>query len=143
MALFKFVDAIENDREIDVFGEGAMQRDFTFIDDLVDAVVSLSSVAPTHEFVSPHDSLSPSAPCRTVNIAHGTPLELEDFISAIERAMGRRARKNYLPMQPGDVVRTHADPALLNALVGRRDAMSVEEGVDRFVRWFREYRAGH
>jgi len=143
MALFKFVAAIDDDKAIDVYGQGRMQRDFTYIDDLVEGIVRLMAVPP--ELGHPvtvekgMDSLSPVAPWRSVNIAGGKPLGLMDFIAAIETAMGRAASKNLMPMQEGDVTETFADPTLLAALTGYTPQTDVQTGVSAFVRWYRDW----
>lgn len=141
MALFKFVDAILHDRPIDVYGEGKMSRDFTYIDDLVEAMVRLVDAVPTS--VSPvegaADSLSPAAPFRAVNIGRGEPLKLPDFIAAIEKKLGKVAKRNLLPMQPGDVADTFANSDLLEKLTGYRPATAIETGVGAFVDWYCEY----
>jgi UDP-glucuronate 4-epimerase len=141
MALFKFVKAILADEPIDVYGEGAMKRDFTYIDDLVEGIVRLIEVAPTGD--SPLgdrlDSLSPAAPFRIVNIGGGQPLGLMAFIEVIERQLGRPARRNMMPMQMGDVRETFASADLLEALTGFRPATTVEDGVKAFVEWYKAY----
>jgi len=139
MALFKFVRAIDCGDAIEVYGGGKMQRDFTYIDDLVDAVVALVDIVPGREYAAECDSLSPVAPFRTINVGGGNPVGLMDFIGAIETVMGCQAKKVLLGMQPGDVVHTHADPALLTSLVGKRPGTSLLEGVSRFADWYREY----
>jgi len=145
MALFKFVDAILDGRPIDVYGHGAMARDFTYVDDLVEAIVRLSGVIPTEasRVIAPdvEDTLSRNAPSRVVNIAGGHPTELMDFIRTIERCTGRSAALNMMEMQPGDVPRTYADPALLTALTGYTPATPVATGVQHFVDWYRSWRA--
>lgn len=145
MALFKFVTAIENDEPIDVYGMGQMKRDFTYIDDLVEAVVRLVDQVPVvGEPVSGPgvvDTLSPAAPWRCVNIAGGTTIELSDFISVIEQTLGRSARRHLLPMQPGDVRETFADHHLLQALTGFRPGTTVEEGTREFVKWYRLWKS--
>jgi UDP-glucuronate 4-epimerase len=144
MALFKFVAAIEAGEAIDVYGEGRMQRDFTYIDDLIEAIVRLMATPPRvgapvmAEGVT--DSLSPSAPWRTVNIAGGQPVGLLAFIEAVEAALGKTATRRMLPMQPGDVAHTSADPRLLAALIDYVPATPVAEGVARFVEWYRDWR---
>ncbi len=138
MALFKFVDAIENGRPIEVYGHGAMARDFTFGEDLVEAIVRLLAAPPrTGEPAGDFDSLSPIAPWRVVNIGGGAPVALMDFIGEIERALGREAVKTYLPMQPGDMEQTFADATLLQALTGYKPATPVSVGVPAFVDWYR------
>jgi UDP-glucuronate 4-epimerase len=138
MALFKFTDAILNGRPIDVYGHGQMRRDFTYVDDLVETMAKLGHCIPAKgEPVAPTDSLSPVAPFRTVNIAGGRPTELMDFITAVETAIGQRAELNMMDMQPGDVVATASDTALLRALVGSLPETGVAEGVASFVKWYR------
>ncbi len=141
MALFKFVRAILADEPIDVYGEGAMTRDFTYIDDLVEAIVRLVAVPPIpgSPVGDQLDSLSPAAPFRTVNIGGGQPLGLMPFIEVIERQLGRSARRNMMPMQKGDVRETFASADLLEALTGFRPATQVEEGVRAFVDWYKSY----
>ena len=140
MALFKFTDAILKDQPIDVYNHGKMERDFTYIDDLVEAIVRLIPKRPVEgEPVGTMDSLSPVAPFRVVNIGNGSPVSLLDFISAIEAAVGKPAKRNYMEMQPGDVPKTWANADLLGALTGFRPNHSVAEGVRAFVDWFSEY----
>jgi UDP-glucuronate 4-epimerase len=141
MALFKFVKAMQEDAPIDIYGGGNMQRDFTYVDDLVEGIVRLMSKAPTVDDeklpVGPFDSLSPVAPWRVVNIAGGSPVGLMDFIAAIERHLGKEAKKNLMPMQKGDVPATFADATLLKALTGYTPETPVDEGVKRFVEWYK------
>ena len=140
MALFKFVAAALKDEPIEVYGHGAMQRDFTYIDDLVEAIFRLIEKPPVEgEPVGPEDSLSPAAPYRVVNIGGGRPVGLMDYIEAIEKALGRPIAKRMLPMQKGDVPATSADPALLRRLTGYVPQTSVETGVAAFVEWRRGY----
>lgn len=141
MALFRFAEAIAAGEPISIFGEGRMRRDFTYVDDVVAAIDRLIGKAPVQgEPVSPADSLSPVAPWRVVNIAGGRPVELMRFVTAIETAMGREAKKELLPMQPGDVTETAADVMLLRALVGAVPQTPVEDGVRAFCEWFRGWR---
>jgi UDP-glucuronate 4-epimerase len=142
MALFKFVDAILNGRPIDIYGEGRMSRDFTYIDDLVEAVVRLVPLIPRRggqQHRDEADSLSPAAPYRVVNIGGGNPVALLDFVEAIERKVGKKAVRNVLPMQPGDVADTLASSDLLQRLTGYRPATPLAEGVGAFVDWYRNY----
>jgi UDP-glucuronate 4-epimerase len=143
MALFKFVDAILNDRPIDVYGEGRMKRDFTYVGDLVDGIVDLIAQAPeTGNPVSADgvtDTLSPVAPWRVVNIGGGDPVGLMPFIEIIEKKLGKSAVKNMLPMQPGDVPATFADLKLIKALTAYQPKTGVEEGVGAFVDWYLDY----
>lgn len=142
MALFKFVSAIERGQPIEVYGEGRMQRDFTYIDDLVEAIARLMDAIPeagrpvTAEGIA--DSLSPVAPWRSVNIGAGQPAGLMEFIATIEDVLGRQAEKILLPMQPGDVEQTFADARLLEALTGYRPTTGIDKGVRAFVEWYRQ-----
>jgi UDP-glucuronate 4-epimerase len=140
MALFKFVDATLKGKPIDVYGEGRMSRDFTYIDDLVEAIVRLVPLAPERGATSDaNDTLSPAAPHRVVNIAGGAPVELTKFVDAIEQKLGKKATRNLMPMQQGDVRDTFASADLLQKLTGYRPLTSIEEGVGKFVDWYREY----
>jgi UDP-glucuronate 4-epimerase len=143
MALFKFVKAILDDEPIEVYGAGQMRRDFTYIDDLVEAVTRLVDAVPVagQPIVSVPDSLSPAAPFRVVNIAGGQPVDLLEFIATIERHLGREAKKLMLPMQAGDVTATFADASLLKALTGYVPTTPVDVGVKAFIDWFLAYRA--
>jgi len=114
-----------------------MARDFTYIDDLAEAIVRLSAAVPGSEPVE-GDSLSPVAPFRVVNIGQGRPTRLMDYIGAIERALGKTAIKNFMPMQQGDVPATEASSALLERLTGYVPSTPPEEGVAKFVEWYRE-----
>ncbi len=143
MALFKFVAAALEGRPIDLYGNGEMKRDFTYVDDLVESIVRLAEVIPVKgtpivaEGVV--DTLSPVAPWRVVNIAGGAPVDLLDFVAAIEAALGRTVERRMLPMQPGDVRTTWADPGLLEAATGHRPATTVRDGVAAFVAWYRAH----
>ncbi|SLN52177.1 UDP-glucose 4-epimerase [Roseivivax jejudonensis] len=142
MALFRFTRAILEGAPIDVYNHGNMRRDFTFIDDLVEAIVRLARAVPERPAdgaVPEGDSLSPVAPFRVVNIGNSEPVELGAFIDAIEAATGRPATRNLMPMQPGDVPATWADATLLERLTGYRPSTPVAEGVARFVAWYRAY----
>jgi UDP-glucuronate 4-epimerase len=142
MALFKFTAAALEGKTIDVYNHGQMARDFTYIDDLVEAIMRLVPAIPvTGQPVADCDSLSPVAPFRLVNIGNGAPVSLLDFIEAIEQATGKPLARNYLPMQPGEVVKTWAESALLEALTGFRPNTKVRDGVQAFVDWYREYYA--
>jgi UDP-glucuronate 4-epimerase len=143
MALFKFTKAILAGRPIDVYNFGDMKRDFTYIEDLVEAIRLLIDVAPTRpaagEDVSAGDSLSPVAPWRVVNIGNSDAVQLTDFIEAIEDATGLKAERNLMPMQAGDVPATWADAQLLKTLTGYSPKTGVKDGVARFVEWYRDY----
>jgi UDP-glucuronate 4-epimerase len=141
MALFKFVNAILNDRPIEVYGEGRMSRDFTYVDDLVEAIVRLVDVPPAQAVPTDGNAFDPAAlaPFRIVNIGGGTPVGLMEFIEAIEAALGRKAVRKMLPMQPGDVPRTFADPSVLKSLTGYVPSTPVKTGVEAFVDWYCDY----
>ena len=141
MAPWKFVSAALEGRPIDVYNEGRMRRDFTYIDDLALAVARLVGVPPDlpEGAVPAGDSLSPVAPFRVVNIGNAAPVELLDFIAAVEAATGRAIEKRMLPMQAGDVPATWADTTLLRRLTGATPATPVAEGMARFVDWYRGY----
>ena len=142
MALFKFVRAIREGRPIDLYNNGDMRRDFTYVSDLVEGLVRLIAVAPGAVPVSAADSLSPVAPFRVVNIGHGAPVVLADFVAAIEAALGQTAGRNLMPMQPGDVPATWADTTLLADLVGALPQTPLRDGVQAFVDWYRGHYPG-
>lgn len=138
MALFKFAQAMRRGEAIEIYGQGQMSRDFTYIDDLVEAIVRLADAPPViGEPVGPFDTLSPVAPYRLVNIGGGAPSKLMDFVAELERAMGMQAQKTFLPMQDGDVPATWASSELLEALTGYRPSTPISEGVPAFVTWLR------
>jgi UDP-glucuronate 4-epimerase len=143
MALFRFTRAILAGDPIEVYNHGRMKRDFTYIDDLVEAVRRLVDCPPPPpgegRAAVEGDSLSPAAPWRVVNIGASEPVALGDFIAAIEAAVGRKADRRLMPMQPGDVPATWSDTRLLERLTGFRPSVGIEEGVGRFVAWFREH----
>ena len=142
MALFKFTKAILDGQPIDVFNHGKHTRDFTFVEDIVEGVlrVSDSPAAPDPAFdpARPNPSTS-SAPFRVLNIGNSAPVELNAYIEALEKALGRTATRNLLPLQPGDVPDTFADVSALEAAVGTWPRTSVQEGIDRFVTWYLAY----
>lgn len=142
LALYKFVDAILDDRPIDIYNHGDMYRDFTYVDDLVRAIRLLIDAVPERpadSVVPTGDSLSPVAPFRIVNIGNSDKVRLLDFIDAIEDCLGKKAIRNYMPMQMGDVPATWADASLLQQLTGYRPQTDFRDGIARFVEWFREY----
>ena len=136
MALFKFTDAIQNNRAIDVYNHGDMLRDFTYVTDLVDAVRRLMDAVPGKTPVSEADNLSPIAPWRAVNIGNGAPTKLTDFIEALEDVLGKTAQKNMLDIQPGDMPATWADATLLHDLIGPMNRTDLKDGVANFVNWY-------
>lgn len=142
MALFLFTDAIIAGRPIDVFNHGQMQRDFTYIDDIVEGVIRVAARPaqpnPLWSGTAP-DPGSSFAPWRVYNIGNHSPAELLHFIRTIEEKLGRKAQLNLLPLQPGDVLATCADVADLMQDVGFQPATSIEVGIGRFIDWYRDY----
>jgi UDP-glucuronate 4-epimerase len=142
MALFKFTKAMLEGKSIDVYNYGKMKRDFTYIDDIVEAIVRMQDIIPqpapewTVETGSPADS---SAPYRVYNIGNSSPVELMDYITALEEALGMVAEKNMMPIQPGDVLETSADTKPLYDMVGFRPQTTVRQGVKNFVDWYKAY----
>ena len=142
MALFKFTKAIISDEKIDIYNNGEMSRDFTYVDDLVYAARLLIDKVPTQPssaIVTPGDSLSPVAPFRCVNIGNSRPIKLLQYIRVIEKAIGKKSIHNFMPMQAGDVPATWADTTLLKSLTGYTPQTSVDDGVTKFVAWYRDY----
>jgi UDP-glucuronate 4-epimerase len=142
MALFLFTKAILEDRPIDVFNNGRMKRDFTYVDDIVEGVVRvLDRTAQADPAFDPDlpDPARSSAPYRVFNIGNSQPVDLMVYIETLESALGRTAKKNYLPMQDGDVPATSADTSELAAATGFAPATSVQDGVGRFVDWYRSF----
>ena len=140
MALFKFASAIAQNRPIDIYNNGKMSRDFTFIDDIVEGVMRVLDKVPQPASVDESNDAS-SAPYKVFNIGNGRPQSLMQFIEALEQAMGKKAQRNYMPLQAGDVVDTHADTSALQAWVGYKPDTDIQPGVARFVEWFNEYYA--
>ena len=145
MALFLFTDAILSGRPIDVFNNGQMRRDFTYVDDIVEGVIRVLDRTPAPDAdwraTSP-DPASSSSPYRVYNIGNNEPVELMHLIETLEKCLGVTAEKNMMPMQPGDVPETHADIDDLERDTGFRPSTSIEDGVGRFVEWYREYYGG-
>lgn len=137
MAYFKFVKAIAENKPIDVYNFGKMQRDFTYIDDGIEGVVRVMEKLPQS-----NSETSSTVPYKIYNVSNNSPVELLTFIEVIEAAMGKKAVKNLLPMQPGDVPSTYADVDDLIADVGFKPSTPIEEGIRRFVEWYREYYGG-
>lgn len=142
MALFKFTKAMVEGKSIDVYNYGKMKRDFTYIDDIAEAIIRLQDVIPqadaswTVETGSPATS---SAPYRVYNIGNSSPVELMDYINALEEALGIEAQKNMLPIQPGDVLETSADTQALYDVIGFRPQTTVKQGVKNFVDWYKDF----
>lgn len=140
MALFKFAKLMLENKPIEVYGEGRMSRDFTFVDDLVEAIIRLVDVVPGTAPPVEGDTLSPVAPFRLVNIGGGKPSPLMDYIAELEMALGRTAEKVFLPMQDGDVPDTTASPELLVRLTGYKPETPISVGVPAFLRWYLQWR---
>jgi len=145
MALFKFTRGILEGTPIDIYNNGEMFRDFTYVTDLVRGIRLLVDTPPvrpeTADDIPEWDSLSPAAPWRVVNIGNSDKVRLMDFVTAIEAECGREAIKNFMPMQKGDVPATWADATLLRELTGYAPQTEVRDGIRQFVAWYREYYA--
>ncbi len=145
MALFRFTRGILEGTPIDIYNNGEMFRDFTYVTDLVRAIRLLIDKAPvrpdTPEDIPEWDSLSPAAPWRVVNVGNSNTVKLMDFVTAIETECGRGAVKNFMPMQKGDVPATYADATLLRELTGYSPQTDVRDGIKQFVAWYRDYYA--
>ncbi|MCK8485402.1 GDP-mannose 4,6-dehydratase [Aliiroseovarius sp. S2029] len=143
MALFKFTKGILDGTPIDIYNNGDMFRDFTYVEDLVRGIRLLIDAVPVRpdspDDIEAGDSLSPAAPYRVVNLGNSDKVRLLDFVDAIEDALGRKAQRNYMEMQMGDVPATWADATLLQRLTGYRPATDFRDGVNRFVAWYRDY----
>jgi UDP-glucuronate 4-epimerase len=142
MAYFSFTDSIINGKPIKVFNHGNMERDFTYIDDIVEGIYKLIPLAPepNPDWNEQNGKLSTSfAPYRIYNIGNNKPVKLEKFISVLEEKIGKKAKKVYMDMQPGDVLKTYADVSDLEEAIGFRPNTSIEEGLGKFVNWYKEY----
>ena len=142
MALFLFAKAILNGNPIDVFNYGKMERDFTYVDDIVEGIKRLVPKAPTPnvDWSGEHpDPATSFAPYQVFNIGNSKPVKLMDFISEIEKQLGMQARKRMLPMQPGDVPRTWADVDDFYNYTSFRPKVGIEEGIHNFIQWFKSY----
>jgi UDP-glucuronate 4-epimerase len=142
MALFKFAKAIIDGSPIDLYNQGKMQRDFTYIDDIIEGVVKVMHIIPQPNPTldsRQHDPGTSYAPYRIFNIGGARPVELMHFVEVLEETIGKKAVKNMLPLQPGDVVATCADAEDLAMVIGFRPHVSLEVGIKRFVDWYRSY----
>ncbi len=140
MAYFKFVSSILNNKPIDIYNNGEMYRDFTYVDDLVKGIKLLVNCIPSkNEKISKNDSLSVVAPFRVINIGNSEKIKLIDFIEAIEESINKKAIRNYMPMQKGDVIETWANCSLLKKLTGYNPETSIKQGITRFVDWYKSY----
>ena len=139
MALFKFTESIMKGNKVDIYNNGEMYRDFTYIDDVVKGVTSLINVTPaktSEKSIDQNDSLSPVAPFRIVNIGNSKKIKLLDFVDVLERCLEKKAIRNYMPMQKGDVHSTWANTDLLKKLTGYSPTTDFKEGVRKFVDWY-------
>lgn len=144
MALFKFTKGILEGTPIEIYNNGDMVRDFTYVADIVDGIVGLIGVVPSGEDTRvPGDSLSPDAPFRVVNIGNAQKVRLLDLVEQLENALGRKAEKVFLPMQVGDVPMTWADCSLLDQLTGTRPATALPDGIRAFIDWYRAFYGYH
>jgi UDP-glucuronate 4-epimerase len=147
LALFKFVKAILNDEKIDIYNHGEMYRDFTYVGDLVKSIRLLIEKPPqdikNRKKVYPNDSISPAAPFRVINIGNSNKVKLLDFIECIEKELDKKAIKNFMSMQKADVPATWADASLLENLIGYKPDTSIEVGVTKFVKWYKNFYTKH
>lgn len=142
MALFKFTKAILEGNPIDVYNQGDMRRDFTYIDDIVEGIVRIQDIIPTQNndwTVENNSASTSSAPYKIFNIGNGNPVKLLDFIKSLESSLGIKAKMNLMPMQAGDVYQTYADIDDLIKETGHTPQVNVEQGVQQFVDWYREF----
>jgi UDP-glucuronate 4-epimerase len=142
MALFLFTRAILEGRPVDVFNHGKMERDFTYIDDIVEGVVRVVDRAPQPDAGFDRNEPDPAhswAPYQVLNIGNHGPAGLLDYLDALEEALGKKAERRYLPMQPGDVPATFADTSLLTQWTGHSPGTPIRSGIERFVAWYRSY----
>ena len=142
MALFKFTESILKGKPIDVYNHGNMQRDFIYVEDLIEAIYILTSCIPRIQrdsLVNSFDSISPVAPFRIVNIGNSKAIKICDYIKEIEKALKVKAKKNLIPIQDGDVENTCADIKLLGNLTGYRPSTPISVGISKFIRWYKSY----
>ena len=141
MALFKFTKGIIGNKKIDIYNRGKMYRDFTFVDDIVDGIIALINKAPNVKQLGKikNDSLSPVAPFRVLNIGNTRKVYLLDFINALEKEIGKKAIRNYMPMQKGDVKMTLSDTSLLKKLTGYNPKTNYRTGIKKFLKWYLGY----
>lgn len=142
MALFKFTKKMVNGEAIDIYNQGDMRRDFTYIDDIVEGIVRIQNIIPdrTEDWrVESNSASTSSAPYKIYNIGNGSSVKLMDFIEALETSLGIEAVKNFMPMQPGDVYQTYADTEDFFKATGYQPKVGVKEGVAAFVKWYRDF----
>ena len=143
MALFKFTDLIKKNEEIKVYNDGLMKRDFTYISDVITAIYLLLDIIPQKpnqrtESIK-NDSISNVAPWRVVNIGNSDPVNLMDYIETLEKVIGRKAKKKFIGMQPGDVKITSSSTLLLEQLIGFKPNTPILEGIEDFFDWYKKY----
>ena len=143
MALFKFTKGIIGNKKIDIYNRGKMYRDFTFVDDIVNGIIALIKKVPNVKQLGKikNDSLSPVAPFRILNIGNTRKVYLLDFINALEKEIGKKAIRNYMPMQKGDVKMTLSDTTLLKKLTGYNPKTNYRTGIKKFLKWYLSYYA--
>tara|TARA_B100001063_G_C16514420_1_gene428527 strand:- start:209 stop:688 length:480 start_codon:yes stop_codon:yes gene_type:complete len=141
MALFKFTKGIISKKKIDIYNRGKMYRDFTYIDDIVKGITGLINKAPNNKQFGKikNDSLSPVAPFRILNIGNTRKVYLLDFLNALEKEIGKKAIRNYMPMQKGDVKITLSDTSLLKKLTGYNPKTYYKTGIKKFLKWYLNY----
>ena len=142
MAYFSFTSDILNDKPIKVFNHGKMERDFTYVKDIVEGICRLIPIAPMPNEAwneEDGDTSSSFAPYRIYNIGNSQPVNLESFISVLEEKLQKKANKVYVDMQPGDVLRTYADMTDLEEAIDFKPSTSIEEGLTKFVEWYKAY----
>jgi len=142
MAYFKFTDLIKSGKEIDIYNDGNMYRDFTYIDDIVEALYRLLNVIPkpNHEWdLENSDTEATSAPFHLYNIGNNAPVHLLEFVNILEKALGKKANKMFKPMQQGDVYRTWADCSKLYEKIDFHPSTTLEHGIGKFVEWYESY----
>ena len=137
--MFIFTKAILEDKEINIYNHGEMARDFTYIDDLIESIFRLSTKIPQLDDKYENDSLSNIAPYRIVNIGNSKKIKLMNMIEAIEKKLNKKSKRNFLPMQIGDVKETLADVSLLKELTSYYPQTSIDEGVGKFIDWYLKY----
>ena len=141
MAYFKFTSKILSQKKIDIYNKGKMFRDYTYIDDIVDGLCKLIQKVPSNKNNDKfkNDSLSPVAPFRILNIGNTKKINLINFINALEQELKKKSKKNYLPMQKGDVHSTLSDSTLLKKITGYHPKTNYKEGIKKFVKWYLDY----
>jgi UDP-glucuronate 4-epimerase len=139
MAPILFAKAISNNIPIKVFNNGNLERDFTYIDDIVEGIVRVIESTSSGNLQPETSNKQPAVPYSIYNIGNGNPVQLLDFIETMETALGKKAIKEFLPMQPGDVYKTFADVNALKNDFGYEPNTSIQKGIGEFVKWFKEY----